>query len=55
MGLEGDARISRRFDGLRRVASNCERIIIRFRELIRFGKKRRENIEDEYIVRKPFE
>lgn len=41
VGLEGDARISRRFDGLRRVASNCERIIIRFREL-NFGLGKRD-------------
>lgn len=40
VGLEGDARISR-FDGLRRVASNCERIIIRFREL-NFGLGKRD-------------
>lgn len=41
VGLEEDARISRRFDGLRRVASNCERIIIRFREL-NFGLGKRD-------------
>lgn len=41
VGLEGDARISRRFDGLRRVANNCERIIIRFREL-NFGLGKRD-------------
>lgn len=41
VGLEGDARISRRFEGLRRVASNCERIIIRFREL-NFGLGKRD-------------
>lgn len=41
VGLEGHARISRRFEGLRRVASNCERIIIRFREL-NFGLGKRD-------------